>query len=129
MRLDEIYQAHSDKAQFFLIYIREAHAADGWVAPTNLYEGISHNQPTTTEERTAMAEVCRVELGLNIPMLVDTVDNATEEKYIAKPNRLFVIDKDGIVVYTGPGGPFGSDPDEWEDAIKSEAAAGQAAAE
>ena len=40
VRLNEIYQQYSDDIQFFLIYIREAHAADRWQTPQNLYEDI-----------------------------------------------------------------------------------------
>jgi hypothetical protein len=117
VRLNEIYASHQDRAHFFIVYIREAHAQDYWISPHNLYEGIHVDQPKTYAEREEMAGVCQIELGLELPMLIDTIDNATEEKYIAKPDRLFVIDGTGIVTYNGAHGPFGFKPDEWEAAL------------
>ena len=117
MRLNEIYNTYRDLVQFELIYIREAHPADGWVSPTNLYEEIRYNQPKTYTERTEMAGVCQINLGLELPMLIDTIDNAAEEKYIAKPDRLFVIDGAGKIAFNGAHGPAGFDPDAWEAAI------------
>ncbi len=117
MRLNEIYNTYRERVHFELIYIREAHSADGWVSPTNLYEEIHYNQPKTYSERMEMAGVCQINLGLELPMLIDTIDNATEEKYIAKPDRFFVIDGAGKILFNGAHGPAGFDPDAWEAAI------------
>lgn len=51
-------------------------------------------------------------------MLIDSIDNDVEEKYISLPMRLFLVGADGRIVYTGDRGPFGFNPDTWEDAIK-----------
>lgn len=119
MRLDEIYRRYRDRVHFFVIYIREAHADDYWIAPTNLYEEIHFDQPKTYGERTEMAGLCQLELGLEMPMLIDAIDNRTEEAYIAKPDRLFVIDGAGRVTYNGAHGPHGFNPDEWQEAIEA----------
>ena len=117
MRLNEIHASLEDRVHFFIIYIREAHAQDYWISPHNLYEEIHYDQPKTYEEREEMAGICQIELGLELPMLIDTIDNATEEKYIAKPDRLFVIDDAGTITYNGAQGPYGFKPDEWVAAI------------
>jgi hypothetical protein len=36
--------------------------------------------------------------------------------------RLFLVDKDGTLVYTGDQGPRGWDADTWEQAIKAQLA-------
>ena len=124
MRLNEIYQAHQGGIAFFLIYIREAHAANGWQTPQNLYEEIIYDEPTPADERAAVGQACQINLGLTIPMLLDSIDNDVEQKYITSPIRLFVIDKGGIITFNGAPGPRGFDPDAWEEAIKERIAAG-----
>ncbi len=52
--------------------------------------------------------------------LIDSIDNDVEEKYISLPMRLYLVGADGRIVYTGDRGPFGFNPDTWEDAIKKE---------
>ena len=51
-------------------------------------------------------------------MLIDTIANEAEEKYVSLPMRLYLIGRDGTIVYTGDRGPRGFDPSTWEDAIK-----------
>jgi hypothetical protein len=122
VRLNEIFETYKDDVEILLIYIREAHAADGWVTPQNLYDGIDYNEPTTDDERANVAHVCQIELGLNMPMFLDGIDNDVEEKYITAPMRLYLVDKDGTIVFNGAQGPFGWDADAWEDAIKEQLA-------
>ena len=52
-------------------------------------------------------------------MLLDDMNNQAEEKYIAWPDRLFVLDASGLVTYHSALGPEGFDVGEWEVAIKA----------
>lgn len=122
MRLNEIYQAHKDHIAFFLIYVREAHPADGWQTPQNLYEQVIFDAPTTDDERAAIGNACQVALELEYPMLIDGIDDDAERKYVSAPIRLFVIDEAGILTYAGGQGPRDFDPDGWEQAIKKQVA-------
>jgi len=118
VRLNEIYNAYKDKMDFLLIYTREAHPADGWQVQNNLDQNIIFNEPTSDGERTEIAAICQLEMDINMPMLIDGVDNEVEEKYISLPMRLFLIDKDGNLAYVGDRGPRGFDIDGWEEMIK-----------
>jgi hypothetical protein len=120
VRLNEIYGKYRDHIEFRVIYIREAHPDDGWRVPENLEAGIHVKEPQTDEERTEIASICQLKLDLQMPMLIDSIDNDVEGKYIALPMRLYLIGRDGRIVYTGERGPFGFNPDSWEEAIKSE---------
>ena len=117
MRLDEIYQKYRGYIEFFGVYIREAHPSDGWQVHENLEASIIVPDPKTNEERKEVAFTCQTNLDIQMPMLIDTMDNDVEEKYIAHPLRLFVIDADGVVVYSGGQGPMDFDPDGWEAKI------------
>jgi hypothetical protein len=118
--LNELYETYKDDAAIYLIYVREAHGDDGWRVPENLTDEIHFNEPRTDDERTEVASVCQLSLDIKVPMLIDSIDNAVEEAYIAKPIRLYVIDRDGTVAYNGAQGPRGFDPDAFEEALKAE---------
>jgi hypothetical protein len=120
VRLNEIHEAHKDDVEFFLIYIREAHPPDGWQTSQNLYEEVIYTKPVTVDERAEIAGTCQIALDLKLPLFID---NATEEKYVAEPIRLYVVDGDGILTFNGAPGPAGYDLDAWEDAIKATLAA------
>ena len=45
VRLNDIYEAHKDNIEFFLIYVCEAHPSDGWQTPQNLYEEVVYTAP------------------------------------------------------------------------------------
>jgi len=122
VRLNDIHAKYNDKVRFLLIYIREAHPDDGWRVPENLNRKIRYREPTTDTERTAVATVCQIDLGLQMPMLIDSIDNDVEGKYVSLPMRLYLIDRDGKIAYAGDRGPFGFDPDTWEAAIRAEVA-------
>ena len=120
VRLNEIYEAHKDNIQFYLTYIQEAHAADGWQTPQNLYEEVIYDAPTSDDERADVASACQVDLDLKLPMLLDSIDDNVEDKYRSAPIRLYVVDKEGKLTYAGDPGPRGYDLDGWEQAIKEE---------
>ncbi|MAF49354.1 MAG: hypothetical protein CMM10_15315 [Rhodospirillaceae bacterium] len=122
MRQNEIFETYKDQVAFYLIYISEAHPADGWVTPQNLYDEIEYDQPTTEDERAEVAHVCQAALDVKMPMLIDSIDNDIDEKYIVWPTRYYVIGSDGLMAFNGAQGPRGLDPDAWEEAIKEQIA-------
>ncbi len=118
MRLNELYAAYRDQVQFYMVYIREAHPSDGWQVPNNLIEDIIVPEPTTGEARAEVASACQIALDIHMPLLVDSIDNSVDEKYVGLPMRLFLVDADGKIAYAGDKGPFGWDDEGFEDAIK-----------
>ena len=129
MRLNEIYNAHKDDIQFFLIYIHEAHPTDGWQTPQNLYDDVIFDEPQSEDERAEVAGACQIGLDLQLPMLLDSIDNAVEDQYVSEPIRLFVIDKDSKLTFNGAQGPFGFDLEKWDDAIRDVLSPAEQAAE
>jgi hypothetical protein len=104
--------------QFLVIYIREAHPTDEWRVESNEHDNVLYAQPTTLEERTEVASACALRLDLTMPMLIDDLDNSTDSKYYALPDRLYLVGRDGRVVYRGMPGPFGFSAAELEKAIE-----------
>ena len=119
MRLNELYNTYRDRVDFFLIYIREAHPANGWQVPNNLIEDIVFDEPASGEARTEIASACQLALDIEMPMLVDRIGNDVERKYVGLPMRQFLIDAEGGIVYAGAKGPFGWDDAAFEEALKT----------
>ena len=96
------------------MYISEAHPDDEWQMDVNKEEQVVFKQPTTFAERQALATVLVDRLKYRLPLAVDGIDNAAEKAYAAWPERIYVIGRDGRIVYKGGMGPFGFKPDEAE---------------
>jgi hypothetical protein len=119
VRLNELYATYKDQVQFYIVYIREAHPAEGWQVPNNLIEDILYNEPSTDDERGAVAAACQIGLDLDMPMLVDGIDNDIDEKYVGLPMRLFLVDAMGKIAFAGDKGPFGWDDVAFEAAVRA----------
>ena len=75
-------------------------------------------QHQSFEERVAIWAECMSKLDLEMPALVDEMDDAVASAYAAMPERLYVIGRDGCVAYKGGMGPMFFRPAEWEAAIE-----------
>ena len=120
--MNEIYERYRDRVDFYLVYIQEAHPTDGWLTLSNVEQQVLYEQPKTADERAAIAAVCMLDLGFGMPMLLDNMDDEVDRKYAALPERLYVLDKDGVIVYRGVMGSRGFDVESWRDAVEKQAA-------
>ena len=76
--------------------------------------------PVSISERREVAATCMQRLDLSpMPAVVDTMDDATNRAYGAWPERLYLIGKNGRVLYQGGPGPYEFDPDQLEAAIQA----------
>ena len=107
-------QRYSGRADFLTVYIKEAHPEDEWQMESNVEEDVCYPQPKTTAQRVAIARDFVERFGYPIPMLVDRIENPANAVYAAWPERFYVIDEGGAIVYKGEPGPFGFKPDEVE---------------
>jgi hypothetical protein len=104
---------------FYVVYIREAHATDGWQLDANRNDNVLIAEANTPEDRRQAAQSCAIGLNLTIPMLVDSIDDLAERTFGAWPERLYVISADGTVTYQGGKGPYGFKPEELEEFLAS----------
>ncbi len=116
--MDEIYEDYKDKVAFLLVYIREAHPTDGRQSRANVRQRILVNQPTTFDERVAVATVMCEKFDLRMPSVIDKLDDRVSRAYSAAPDRLYLIDVNGKIAYQGARGPKGFKPAELEQAIQ-----------
>ena len=117
--MEQLYSRYRDRVEFFVVYIQEAHPTDGWQVESNIDENILFHQHLNYEEREVAAQSCTVGLHISIPILVEEMDNAIDEAYGAAPERLYLIGKEGRVVYHGGAGPHFFDLDELDEALQS----------
>lgn len=53
-----------------------------------------------------------------MPMLIDDMKDSTAKSYGGYPDRMYLVGKDGKVVYQGAPGPRGFKPDELEEHLQ-----------
>lgn len=107
--MEAMYQEYKDIVEFRLIYIREAHSADG-ERPTQFAKDKGIVQQQTYDQRCTTAKMLFDENKLTIPGLVDSMDNKTNTEYFAHPDRVFLVLKDGTLAVAGAKGPRGFQP-------------------
>ena len=107
--MEKMYQDYKDIVEFRLIYIREAHAVDS-NRPSHIAKARGINEHTTYKERCSTASSLLKDNELTIPCLIDSMDNKTDADYSAKPDRVFLVDKDGTLAVAGGRGPRGFKP-------------------
>ncbi len=106
--------SYKDKAQFFLIYITEAHPE---LLKSAGVEGITGN-PENISQRAILATKCVSELKLSLPVLLDSMEGVAEKAYKGRPDRICIVDIDGKVAYYSSRGPRGFKPKEAQEALK-----------
>jgi hypothetical protein len=115
--LKQLHAEYGKDAEFLVVYIEEAHALDG-VMPKGSGDDPIVEEPITIDERKAVAETCSGALDMSpMRMLIDGMQDTTSRAYAAFPDRLYLVGKDGKLVYTGGKGPRGFKPDELEERL------------
>jgi hypothetical protein len=119
--LKELHKAYGKQVDFLVVYIAEAHALDGERPMGGERGSPVVEEPETLEERKAVARRCDIALGLApMTILIDDMQDTAGKAYAGHPDRLFLVGAKGHVSYAGARGPRGFNPDELEDAIRSE---------
>ncbi len=93
-----------------MVYILEAHASDAWSIVNNTRIKLAIPTPRSLEERGLVASSCVRTLGIEMPAVLDNLDNATEAAYTGWPDRLYLIDRDGRIAFKSGTGPWGFVP-------------------
>jgi hypothetical protein len=116
--LNDLYKKYKDRAEFYIVYIQEAHPVDAWQMDVNVKEGALLATTKTLDDRTKAADTCLIKLGLDLPALVDKPDDAVERAYTGWPDRLYVVDASGKIAFKSAPGPFGFKPEDVESTLK-----------
>jgi len=101
-----------------VVYILEAHASDAWSIVNNTRIKLSIPTPRSLAERGLVASSCVRTLGIDMPAVLDNIDNSTEAAYTGWPDRLYLIDRDGRIAFKSQTGPWGFRPADLEAKLK-----------
>jgi hypothetical protein len=107
--MEKMYQDYKGVAEFRIVYINEAHAADGR-SPVAYAGELGINEHTSYEDRCSTAEMLIEDKSLTIPCVIDGMDNSVNEAYRAWPDRIFLVRTDGRLAVAATRGPFGFEP-------------------
>jgi iodothyronine deiodinase-like protein len=108
----QMYNDYKDHVDFLTVYVREAHPTDEWQMKSNVKDDVCYAQPKTLEQRVAIAKDFTARFKFPLPFGIDDMSNAADNAYAAWPERLYVIDETGHIVYRGGMGPFNYKPAE-----------------
>ena len=77
---------------------------------SNVRDKVLFRSPRDEAERAFLAGTCVRNLGIKFPALIDGFDNRVEAAYTGWPDRLYLIEPGGRIVYKSKAGPFGFHP-------------------
>lgn len=104
--LNALYREFEGKVDMVTVYIEEAHAIDEWPmgdgAKGSEFKGIV--QPQTLAERADAANLLVTDLGYEIPLVVDNMNNEVRIKYACWPLRFYIIDQQQVWYKAQPSG-------------------------
>jgi len=104
-----MFKRYQDIAEFRMVYIKEAHAADGvWPMPLAKEKGINEHKDYAA--RCSTAEMLIKDQLLTIPCLIDNMEDQVNKAYAAWPDRIFIVRTDGRLAVAGDMGPRGFVP-------------------
>ena len=107
--MQKMYDSYKDIAEFRLVYINEAHAADSdW--SVGYAKDLGINDHKNYGERCEVAGRLLSDKKLTIPTVIDGMDNKVGEAYSAWPDRIYVVRKDGTLGVASGRGPWGFVP-------------------
>jgi Iodothyronine deiodinase len=86
--LTKLYENYRDKGfEFFIVYVREAHPGENFPHHSSMEQKILH------------ASKLRELENVKIPILIDDLVGSTHKAYGLFPNMIYLIDRDGVIVY------------------------------
>ena len=95
-----LFRSHAANMRLLTIYIAEAHARDQWPAGKTIS---CVDQPTTLEQRLKNARQFVKKFNLEMPMVVDSMDNTFHTTYGSWPFRFYVINDGKLAFKAEPG--------------------------
>lgn len=98
-QIDALRRQFGARADFLVIYAREAHAKDEWEVQRNADDDIEVAQPAGDAERRSVAEKARDRLRLSTPIAIDDMNDTTASAYGAGENSAYIINRDGTIAY------------------------------
>lgn len=107
--MQKMFEEFGDLVEFRLVYINEAHAADGR-SPVPYAKKMGIMEHTSVNDRCSTAKLLLDSKKLTIPTLTDEMDDEVSKAYAAFPDRIYLVRSDGRLAIVAERGPFGFSP-------------------
>jgi hypothetical protein len=107
--MQAMYEEYGELVEFRLVYINEAHAADGQ-RPVPYAKQMGIKEHHSVEDRCSTAKMLLDSKELTIPTLTDEMDDAVNKAYAAFPDRIYLVRSDGRLAVAASRGPAGFAP-------------------
>ena len=78
----------------------------------NVDQNICYMQPRTFPQRVVIANDFVTRFHYPIPIAIDAINDAADRTYGGWPERIYIVDESGKIVYRGGLGPFNYHPEE-----------------
>ena len=120
--INSLYNKYNQDILFKLIYIEEAHASDIWDIQSsrcNFGKIVNIQKHKTNIDRIYAAKQFKSNFNVNMPILIDTIDNIFLETYSAWPFQIYIIKNNKLIFQTKPMNQGNYDVFIIEDIIKS----------
>ncbi|MDQ6678246.1 MAG: tetratricopeptide repeat protein [Acidobacteriota bacterium] len=98
-KLNSLYQRYGKRIPFLLVYIREAHAGEGWQSSINRRDGIEVPEAKTAVQKQANADLCLRKLKIFFSAAIDDLTGSAEKAYAAWPSRVFLVNTQGRIAF------------------------------
>lgn len=92
--MKRLYEDTRETVQWLFVYILEAHASDEWPIGSS----VVIPQHKTIADRADACAMSHRSLALDIPVVLDSIDNSFNRTYAAWPFKFYLIDN-GIIEY------------------------------
>ena len=116
--IETLHHRYGDRANFVMVYVREAHPIDGWKFDQSDPADLTIAQPKTYDDRAGVAQVCSRSLGFGFPVLVDTIDDSVGHRYSASARPILPDRPPGQDrLQERPRLPSASSPTSWSTAL------------
>ena len=108
IKLAKYHQNLNSPIDFIIIYIKEAHASDGWKFDGSEHSFIANHRDIEDriEAVRTLIELGNIEKEDEIDVYCDTINDYTNHLFRGWPERLYVLFDDKIIYQGGPG-PIG----------------------
>lgn len=91
--MEELRRKYKDRdVEFFVVYSKEPHAGE-----RRYFK--KYAQHTSYEHKLGYAKELVEQFGMEVPVLVDDIDEAVVHAYGRMPNMVYIIDKEGKIAY------------------------------
>jgi len=107
--IERLYQKYKDRAEFMMVYIREAHPGSVVSLPGKNGQNELQIVPQTSTRADRLTNLRQLIslTHISMPAVIDDESSSVKRDYAAWPDRLYVVGVDGKVVYKGRPGPYG----------------------